>query len=345
MKTSLRSRRVIGVTLSSIIGSFFLLSPPAYSYNTPYPRPPANRNVTISDGGLSITFNIAWGAVVVAIDNANVAHGLNIVDTHDVGRELQVAQFLSLRIHGRNRRIINPTQAGALGRQAYYQHPRGIIIREKGSPVVQWKATKSSFCAVVKPLDYDTGNPTRWVYVEHVRIDSRGVATFRYVFYDHDKKSYILSFASVPTLYSDHTGTFMYPLVSPYGRKGAALRLKRRPKWPVKVVTGAPLFPARPHHIRSPLKSKGWIANIDSRDNVGIFYTTPVGFLESYGTFAGAYVSEAPPLGKTVVFVRNILAHPGFSFAIRFSVLVSTPRRGPALISRQPKAMFKILRG
>jgi len=343
MKTLTISRRICGIVFSFFIASSVFITCPAYSY-TQYPRPPAGRNVTISNGGLSITFNIAWGGVVVAIDNENVANGINIVDTHDVGRELQIAQFLSLRRHGKEVLMVNPTQAGALGRQAYYRHPKGVIIREQGSRVVQWKATKSRFYAVIRPLDYDTGNPTHWVYVEHVRIDRQGVATFHYVVYDHDKKTYMMSFASVPTLYSDHTGAFMYPLVSPYGRLSAALRLKRDPKWPVKLVTGAPVFPRRPHHINRPIRSKGWIANIDSRNNVGIFYTTPVGFPEAYGTFPRALVS-VPPLGKTVVFVKNIIAHPGFHFAIKFSVLVSTPRRGPVLISRQPKATFKILGG
>lgn len=302
-----------------------------------YPRPPATKNVTIANGGLSITFNIAWGGVVVAVADKNVAHGLNIVDTHDVGRELQVDQFLKRRMAARTSLMINPTQAGALGQQAFYQHPKGVLIREMGSSVVRWKAGRSRFYAVIRPLDYDTGNSTKWTYVEHVRINKRGVATFHYIFHDHNRTSYMMS-SEVPTLYSDRTDAFMYPVVSPYGRAGLALRRKHERAWPVKMITGAPRWP------QNGLVSKGWIANIDTANDLGIFYTTPLGFPESYGTFPGAYVSDAYPLGKTNVVATGITARPGLIYSIRFSVLVSTPQRGPILIAKQPRAIFKILR-
>jgi hypothetical protein len=78
-------------------------------------------NVTISNGGLSVTFNLSWGAVVTGIANEYVANGLNIVDGHDVGWELQTDQFLFQNIGGRNQLMINnPTQAGTGGFQAYY---------------------------------------------------------------------------------------------------------------------------------------------------------------------------------------------------------------------------------
>ena len=91
----------------------------AEAYNKQFPPPPTDKNVTISNGGLSVTFNVAWGAVVVGVANKNVAHGLNIVDTNDVGRELQVDQFLMLKINGRRALMINPTQAGAEGYQGF----------------------------------------------------------------------------------------------------------------------------------------------------------------------------------------------------------------------------------
>ncbi len=325
-----------------IITICFAISPDAFSYNVQYPRPPKTQNVTISNGGLSITFNIAWGGVVTAITDSNVAHGLNIVDTHDVGRELQVDQFLFRKIHRRKELIINPTQAGALGQQAFYKHPKGVLIPEKGSRVVRWKARKSRFYAVIKPLDYDTGKPTNWVYVEHVRITQLGVARFHYVFYDRGDGTYMMS-SEVPTLYSDRTGEFMYPVISPYGRRGKIFRRTKSPHWPVKLISGAPRWPqASLRGASAQIKSKGWIANIDANDKIGIFYTTPIGFLESYGTFPGAYVSGPPPLGKTNVVATKITAYPGLRYSIRFTVLVSTPDLGPALISRQPRAIFKI---
>src|SRR6185437_14299667 len=69
----------------------------AQAYSKRFPPPPADKNVVISNGGLSITFNMAWGASVIAIVNKNVAHGLNIVDSNDVGRELQPCQFLMFK--------------------------------------------------------------------------------------------------------------------------------------------------------------------------------------------------------------------------------------------------------
>ena len=123
------------------------------------PAGAASNDVTISNGGLSVTFNLSWGAVVTGIANTNVANGLNIVDSHDVGRELQTDQFLYQNIGGSNQLMINPTQAGAGGHQAYYQHPNGIAIPETGSPVTSWSASANQFQAVITPLDYDTGNP------------------------------------------------------------------------------------------------------------------------------------------------------------------------------------------
>ncbi len=77
----------------------------------------ASNDVTISNGSLTLTFNLSWGAVVTGIANAYVGNGLNIVDSHDVGRELQTDQFLSQNIDGSNQLMINPTQAGAGGNQ------------------------------------------------------------------------------------------------------------------------------------------------------------------------------------------------------------------------------------
>ncbi len=298
--------------------------------------PPQSKNVSISNGGLTVTFNIAWGAVVVGIANKHVAHGLNIVDYHDVGRELQVDQFLSLKIGGHPELMINPTQAGAEGYQAYYQHPRGIVFPEKGSPVIRWSVQPHHFHAVIKPWDYDTGKPTRWVYVEDVRITPGGVAQFHYTFYNHESRTYIMG-TEVPTLYSDRTNGFMYPLTNPYARTHSAAAHVKTTKWPVKLVTGAPVWP------QPAIISKGWIANVDTRGNLGIFYTTPVGLPETFGTFPGAGVSDQLPLGKTNV-AAHLISYPGEIYSIKFSVLVSTPKAGPALISRQPPAMLKILR-
>lgn len=312
----------------------------AGAYNEHFRPAPADGNVTISNGGLAVTFNIAWGAAVVGIADRNVGHGLSIVDANDVGRELQPCQFLMLTIGGRKQVILNPTQAGALGNQPYYQHPKGAVIPEKGSPVVRWTAGRDHFHAVIEPLDYDTGKPSNWVYVEDVRIDPQGVARFHYAFHDHEPRAYGM-IAIVATLYTDRTGTFMYPLVSPHGRAGATLRREKMPDWPVKVVTGAPDWP------QGPLDSKGWIANIDSGDDLGIFYTTPVGLRERYGVYTntpGVYdVSDRPPLGQTFA-AAYMMSHPGDVYSVDFSVLVSTAERGPALISRQPAAVFRIVR-
>jgi hypothetical protein len=306
------------------------------AYNKQFRPPPADKNVTISNGGLTITFNVAWGGVVVAVADTNVAHGLNIVDANDVGRELQVCQFLSSMMAGRKELMSNPTQAGALGDQPFYGHPKGVLIPEKGSPVLRWKASRTRFHVVVEPWDYDTGNPTKWVYVEDVAIDSKGVAHFHYTFHDNEPRTYSMV-TEVPTLYSDRTGAYMYPLVSPYGRAGARLRRQKKANWPVKMVTGAPAWPQK------PLKSKGWIANIDAGDDIGVFYTTPMGLTEEYGNFTGYDISDRLPLGKTNVVAREIAARPGGVYSIDFSVLVSTPGRGPALIARQPAAVFRVV--
>jgi hypothetical protein len=309
----------------------------AEAYSERYPPPPADKNVTISNGGLSVTFNIAWGASVIAIANKNVADGLNIVDSNDVGRELQPCQFLMLKqMSGFKGVVVNPTQAGAQGGgQPFYQHPKGVVFAQKGSPVVRWKADPDHFHAVIKPLDYNTGNPSNWVYVEDALIDSQGVAHFRYTFYNHEPKTYKM-INIIPTLNSDRTGTFVYPLVSPYAQAGAALLKQENPNWPVKVVTGAPPWPQK------PVESEGWIANIDSDDNLGIFYTTPVGLGQRFGTYSDVEVSDRAPMAQTYV-AAYLDAHPGEIYSVEFSILVSTPQQGPALISRQPAAVFKIL--
>ncbi|WP_238529082.1 hypothetical protein, partial [Acidithiobacillus thiooxidans] len=69
---------------------------PAEAYGSYFRPGPKGKDVTISNGSLSITLNIPWDGVVVSVSNRHVAHGLNIVDTHDPGRELQVDQFLFL---------------------------------------------------------------------------------------------------------------------------------------------------------------------------------------------------------------------------------------------------------
>lgn len=309
---------------------------PVVAEQSTYPRPPAPENVTISNGGLSITFNISWGAVVVAISNDKVAHGLNIVDTHDVGRELQVDQFLHLLIEGHESLMINPTQAGALGRQAFYMHPAGIRIPEVGSKVEQYKAGSSDFQAIISPLDYDTGKPTKWVYVEDVRISDQGVARFHFSFYNHETATYLLE-SEVPTLYSDWTDAFLYPTVSPYDSTLASYRDRTNGNWPVRMI----------HAGRWPsghLRSHGWIANIDTKDNVGIFYTTPVGHPETYGTFPNAAFSGREPLGKSNVTTGKITCYPEDAYSIEYSVLVSTIKDGPSLISKQPAAIVKVLR-
>jgi hypothetical protein len=307
----------------------------AFASSKNWPPPPASKNVTISNGDLSVTFNLAWGAVVIGISNKTVAHGLNIVDFNDVGRELQTDQFLKLKIGDREELIINPTQAGAEGYQPYYRHPKGIVFPEKGSPVVRWTSSGDHFHAIIAPWDYDTGDPTNWVYVEDVRIDSQGVAHFHYTFTNHEKTTYLLA-SEVPTLYSDRTDAFMYPLLSPYDQPKAA-RHRANSKWPTKLVMAEPRFP------QQSITSKGWIANIDTVDQLGIFYTTPVGFPETFGTFPGTDLSDKEPLGKTNVVASGLTSYPGEVYSVDFSVLVSTPQNGPGLISQQPHAIFKIV--
>lgn len=297
--------------------------------------PPKNKDITISNGGLSVTFNIAWGAVVVGISNKYVAHGLNIVDFHDVGRELQVDQFLSRNAPGPQPLLVNPTQAGAEGGQAYYRHPHGSIVPQKGSPVVRWKAGRHRFMAVIRPWDYDTGNATHWVYTERVHIDRNGVAHFQYLFQRHGRGTFRMN-TEIPTLYSDRTNAFMYPTQNPYTRGAETVKHFRFSRPPVRLVTGRPLWGQ--HH----LISKGWIANIDTANRIGIFYTTPVGLPETFGCFPGAGVSDRLPLGKTNVFGNHLICRPNEVYSVRFSVLVATPERGPALISRQKPAVLHI---
>lgn len=315
----------------AVAAALFILSAAAANASSRrWPPPPVAKNVTISNGGLSVTFNVDWGAVVIGIANKNVAHGLNIVDFNDVGRELQTDQFLSRKIDGKWELIVNPTQAGAEGYQAYYQHPKGIVFPQKGSPVVHWTSTHDHFHATIRPWDYDTGQPTNWVYVEDVHIDRKGVAHFHYTFHNHESKTYRMS-SEVPTLYSDRTDAFMFPLTSPYDHS------KTQAKQPAKLVH------AEPHWPQKKLTSKGWIANIDTVDNLGIFYTTPVGLSEALGSFPKASVSDKLPLGKTNVAIENVTSYPGEIYSIDFSVLVATPKEGPALISKQPPAVSKIL--
>ena len=279
----------------------------------------ATNDVTISNGGLAVTFNLSWGVVVTGIANANVANGLNIVDSHDVGRLFQTDQFLYQNISDSQQLIFNPTQAGAGGGQAYYQHPNGSSVPETGSPVVNWSASASQFQAVITPLDYDTGNPTDWVYVENVSINSQGVANFHYTCYDYQPGTYSIN-TEVPTLYSDRTNAFMYP-----ASNGS-----------VQTVTGAPSWP------QPGITSRGWIGNVDTQDNLGLFYTTPVGLPEGYGTFSGASVSGNPPLGKTNVAEYGLASHPGEILSSQFSILAGTRQQGPSLISRQAPATFTV---
>jgi hypothetical protein len=298
------------------------------------PPPPKNKDVTISNGGLSITFNLAWGAVVIGISNRNVAHGLNLVDFHDVGRELQVDQFLYRNSRGPQPLLVNPTQAGAEGYQAYYLHPHGSIFPEKGSPVVKWMAGRHRFFAVIRPWDYDTGHPTHWVYTERVHIDPAGVAHFYYRFQRHGPGTFRMN-TEIPTLYSDRTNAFMYPMDNSYVHRTKPVG-KIRPHQTVRIVRGAPIWGR--HH----LMSDGWIANIDTADRIGIFYTTPVGLPETFGCFPGAGVSDRLPLGKTNVVGTNLLCRPNEFYSVRFSVLVATPKAGPKLIARQKPAELRI---
>ena len=283
------------------------------------PAGAASNDVTISNGGLSVTFNLSWGAVVTGIANTSVANGLNIVDSHDVGRELQMDQFLYQNIGGSNQLMINPTQAGAGGHQAYYQHPNGIAIPETGSPVTSWSASANQFQAVITPLDYDTGNPTDWVYVEDVNINSQGVANFHYTCYDYQPGTYSVN-TEVPTLYSDRTNAFMYP-----ASNGSPQTVTGSPTWPQPGIT-----------------SNGWIGNVDTTNNLGVLYTTPAGLPETYGTFPGAAVSDALPLGKTNVVEYGLTVNPGTILSSQFSVAVSTPQNGPSLISSQLPAVSTI---
>ncbi len=307
----------------------------AITHQPPWQPPPENENVMISNGGLSVEFNIAWGAVVVGIADKHVAHELNIVDFHDVGRELQVDEFLSHNAPGRQPLLINPTQAGALGHQAFAGHPHGVAVPETGSHVVRWKATRHTFFAVVRPLDYDTGNPTHWVYTEQVHIDRHGVAHFYYRFQRHGHQIFRMS-TEIPTLYSDRTDAFMYPTLIPYGRNKRMGKSADAWRRHVRLVQGSPRWPG--HNIIS----KGWIANIDTANRIGIFYTTPVGLPESFGCFRGASVSDRAPLGKSNVVGNHLICRPNEIYSIRFSVVVATPQNGPALISSQKPAELRI---
>ncbi len=319
--------------LLAACGAMALFSSQAAFATPHFQPPPKNKNVTISNGGLSVVFNIAWGAVVVGITNKHVAHGLNIVDFHDVGRELQVDQFMYRNAPGRQPLLVNPTQAGAEGHQAYYKHPDGSVFPQIGSRVVRWKASRHRFVAVIKPWDYDTGNPTDWLYTEKVSIDRYGVAHFVYVFRRHGKHTFRMN-TEIPTLYSDRTDAFMYPTFNPYVHNAAADRYARDGSWPVRMVRGSPMWG------KTNMASKGWLANIDTRNKIGIFYTTPIGLPEAMGCFPGAGVSDRLPLGKSNVAAVHLLCRPQEVYAIHFSVLVATPSQGPRLISRQKPAQL-----
>lgn len=270
----------------------------------------ASNDVTISNGGLAVTFNLSWGAVVTSMANTNVANGLNIVDATDVGVELQEDQALYQNIGGSLQMMLNPTQGGAYGNQPYYQHPNGSQFPEVGSPVVSWSASASQFQAVITPLDFLTGNPTDWVYVENVNINSQGVANFHYTCYDYQPGSYIIN-TNVPILYSLRTDAFMYPT----------------PNGSVQTVTGSPAWP------QPNLASNGWIGNVDTDDNIGIFYTTPVGLSENYGTQTSA--------ARGITHVGAwVMSYPGEILSSQFSVLVGTEQQGPSLISQQSPATF-----
>jgi hypothetical protein len=280
----------------------------------------AGGDVTISNGGLSVTFNLAWGAAVVGISNRNVDNGLNIVDAHDVGRLLQEDQFLYQYVDGSQQLMVNPVQAGASGGYPYYQHPNGSSFPEIGSPVVRWSANANQFNAVIAPLDYNAGTPTAWDYVESVEITPQGVANFSYTCYSHQSEAYLMG-TEIPTLYTDRTDAFMYPTSN-----GSVHTIAGSPIWPQPAIT-----------------SYGWIANIDRQDNLGVFYTTPVGFPEVFGTFPDASVlgtgAAQLPLGKTKVS-PVLIARPSEVFSNEFSVLVATQQLGPALISQQEPAKF-----
>ena len=267
---------------------------------------------TISNGGLSVTFNLSWGAVVTSMANTNVANGLNIVDATDVGVDFQEDQFLTQNIAGSQQLMLNPTQGGAYGNQPYYGHPNGSQFPEAGSPVISWSATANQFHAVIEPLDFDTGNPTDWVYVEDVNINSQGVANFHYTSYDYHPGTYNIYGTEIPVLFSIRTDAFMYP-----SSNGA-----------VQMATGSPTWP------QPTITSNGWIGNVDTQDNLGIFYTTPVGLSEDYGTDAGA------ARGITHVVANGLTAYPGEILSNQFSVVVGTQQSGPALISQQSPAIF-----
>jgi hypothetical protein len=231
--------------------------------------------------------------------------------------------------------LVNPTQAGAEGYQSYSKHPHGIAIRQKGSPVVRWKAGRHHFFAVIRPWDYDTGNPTDWIYTESVNIDRHGVAHFQYVFRRHGHGTFRMN-TEIPTLYSDRTDAFMYPTLNPYVHNAASRRCAKTGHWPVRRIGRTPRWGSI-HTV-----SKGWIANIDSVNNIGIFYTTPVGLPEMMGCFPGAGVSDHLPLGKTNVAGMYLLCRPREVYSVRFAVLVATPQTGPGLISRQAPAQLRI---
>ena len=162
----------------------------------------STNTATISNGGLSVTFDLNWGAVVTGVANSNVDNGLNIVDSHDPGRELQTDEFLfDSTTTSRSTLVSNPTQAGSIVTST------GKYV---GSPVISYSSSANQFQAVITPRDFNSGNVTDWVYVENVSINKQGIANFKYTCYDYVPQTYTMS-TEIPTLYSDYTNNFMYP--------------------------------------------------------------------------------------------------------------------------------------
>lgn len=265
---------------------------------------------TISNGGLSVTFDLNWGAVVTGVANSNVDSGLNIVDSHDPGRELQTDQFLySSTTTSANNLVSNPTQAGSIVTST------GKYV---GSPVISYSSGANQFQAVITPRDFKSGTVTDWVYVENVSINNQGIANFKYTCYDYVPQTYTMN-TEIPTLYSDYTNNFMYPTST--GSTTTATGT-----WPQPSIT-----------------SNGWIGNLDETNNVGIFYTTPTGVKETYGTFSTVGVAPGGlPLGKTNAAESKLTSMPGEILTEQFSVAVGTAQSGPTLIAKQTPATFTV---
>ena len=270
----------------------------------------STNTATISNGGLSVKFDLNLGAVVTGVANSNVDNGLNIVDSHDPGRELQTDEFLfDSTTTSRTTLVSNPTQAGSIVAST------GKYV---GSPVISYSSSANQFQAVITPRDFNSGNVTDWVYVENVSINNQGIANFKYTCYDYVPQTYTMS-TEIPTLYSDYTNNFMYPTST--GSTTTATG-----SWPQPSIT-----------------SNGWIGNLDETNNVGIFYTTPTGVKETYGTFSGVGVAPgSSPLGKTNAVESKLTSMPGEILTEQFSVAVGTAQSGPTLIAQQAPATFAV---